>query len=78
MKQSRGLHPVQDNERSFTAATAALDPELAMPVLLQTGRRAGDNLQRREYPNMRYAYLDEFAVESEHVLGLKYRVGNNF
>ena len=28
--------------------------------------------------NLRYAYLDEFGVESEHVLGLKYRVDNNF
>lgn len=28
--------------------------------------------------NLRYAYVDEFAVESEHVLGLKYRVENNF
>ena len=27
---------------------------------------------------MRYAYLDEFAVESEHVLGLKYRVEKQF
>lgn len=35
-------------------------------------------IYKGQYPNMRYAYLDEFAVESEHVLGLKYRVENNF
>lgn len=35
-------------------------------------------IYKGKYPNMRYAYLDEFAVESEHVLGLKYRVDNNF
>lgn len=28
--------------------------------------------------NLRYAYLDEFSVKSEHILGLKYRVDNNF
>ncbi|MCI7304193.1 hypothetical protein NIA71_12550 [Ihubacter massiliensis] len=28
--------------------------------------------------NKRYAYLDDFGVESEHILGLKYRVENNF
>ena len=31
-----------------------------------------------EHSNLRYAYLDEFAIESEHILGLKYRVDNNF
>lgn len=25
-------------------------------------------------PNMRYVYLDEFGIQSEHILGLKYRV----
>lgn len=35
-------------------------------------------IYKGQYPNMRYAYLDSFAVESEHVLGLKYRVDNNF
>lgn len=35
-------------------------------------------IYKGENSNMRYAYLDEFAVESEHVLGLKYRVENNF
>lgn len=35
-------------------------------------------IYKGEHSNMRYAYLDEFAVESEHILGLKYRVENNF
>ncbi|MCQ4637104.1 hypothetical protein NE619_10235 [Anaerovorax odorimutans] len=35
-------------------------------------------LYKGKNSNLRYAYLDEFAVESEHVLGLKYRVDNNF
>lgn len=35
-------------------------------------------LYKGKNTNFRYAYLDEFAVESEHVLGLKYRVDNNF
>ncbi len=35
-------------------------------------------IYKGENSNLRYAYLDEFAVENEHVLGLKYRVGNNF
>lgn len=35
-------------------------------------------LYKEKNRNFRYAYLDEFAVESEHVLGLKYRVDNNF
>lgn len=35
-------------------------------------------IYKGENSNLRYAYLDEFAVENEHVLGLKYRVDNNF
>ncbi|NLD18703.1 MAG: hypothetical protein GX663_00430 [Clostridiales bacterium] len=35
-------------------------------------------IYKGENPNMRYVYLDEFGVESEHILGLKYRVDNNF
>lgn len=35
-------------------------------------------IYKGEHSNLRYAYLDEFAVESEHILGLKYRVDNNF
>lgn len=35
-------------------------------------------IYKGEHSNMRYAYLDEFAVESEHILGLKYRVENKF
>lgn len=35
-------------------------------------------IYKEENKNLRYAYLDEFSVDSEHVLGLKYRVDNNF
>lgn len=35
-------------------------------------------IYKGEHSNLRYAYLDEFAVKSEHILGLKYRVDNNF
>lgn len=35
-------------------------------------------IYKEKNKNLRYAYLDEFSVDSEHVLGLKYRVDNNF
>ena len=35
-------------------------------------------IYKGRHSNMRYAYLDQFAIENEHVLGLKYRVENNF
>ncbi|NBI63585.1 hypothetical protein D3Z38_11105 [Clostridiales bacterium] len=35
-------------------------------------------IYKGENKNQRYAYLDEFSVDSEHILGLKYRVDNHF
>lgn len=37
-----------------------------------------DILYRQKNKNKRYVYLDDFGVQSEHILGLKYRVENNF
>lgn len=31
-------------------------------------------IYKRGSINKRYAYLDEFGIQSEHILGLKYRV----
>lgn len=42
-------------------------PAVELEVIYRNGRS-----------NKRYAYLDNFGIENEHILGLKYRVENDF